>query len=1047
MLTIKVQTVKAAAEKYFDDHLAKGEFVSEGEAQNEATGNAENLVKYYTDQPVTWNGKTAEMLGLKVGGIVTKEQFSLLLENKNPITGKSLTARTKEGRRLYFDATVSAPKSVSVMAITMGDLRLMKAHEEATKEALKDLEHFAQTRVRKDGQNALRKTHNFLTASVTHSTSRANDPQLHTHNLIFNVTWDENEKKFKALEAYEIYNNVEYFTEQYRNILAHKVMALGYQIERAKYGWELKGVSKEVCDLFSKRSAAIKEAELTLEAARGRPITNRERAILTEQTRKKKSKNLTLEMAVEHQKSELTKEQLQDLEYLLGRSKELGKSIKKDNENLTKLLGPIKEGTITQDEINAVDFAVQHIFERQSTVSKNELISLAIKSSYGNVNLKAIEKVLEKKEGLLWNKEKGTIGTVDGLAKEFFVCGFVNDQKNKVQGFGELSESRLEGLREDQKKAFIEIYQSKDKIMLLEGGAGSGKSHLLKAITEAIKEKNIVVTATAPTSGATQNLTKDIGVKAETIQKILHKPGLYENVLKNGYLVVDEAGLLSLKQIEALFILSEKYNTQILLVGDTKQHHGVEAGDALRAIKTYTDICVARLTEIERQKLPEYREAVREIQNLNVQKGWDLFEKMGVIHSKDDYLSSLGTYINYEDLEKKLDSEKLYKTYLEKLDDGKSVIVVTPTRTEVQNLTTGLRKALKDRLGSEFIEKEVFASVRFTEAEKLNLSHYIARGNESHYVNFMSSANGFEKGSTWKVIEVQNDKATLENTKGGELKEFNPKEFMSNQFDIAERKTLEIKVGETLLLQKNDKVTIENNNRHEKSETITESFKFTNGELVRVKEIKDSVLILEDGRKINESVKNLDYGYVSTSYSAQGKTCDHVIVAMTNAGGRALSQEQFYVSTSRGREGIDIFVEDKEYIKTRIEAMGNRVLNIEMLPEKQKERIKNIRETSLDALKEASRNLAEKTAKEIHGEKSIIETVVEKTKSIAVSWREKLHEERNRQIEHHKDSIQVRIKNSRATIERRQFPLEKEFMPMAEKLKSKGKNMGMDKDI
>ena len=411
------------------------------------------------------------------------------------------------------------------MAITMGDLRLMKAHEEATKEAMKDLEHFAQTRVRKDGQNALRKTNNFLTASVTHSTSRANDPQLHTHNLIFNVTWDENEKKFKALEAYEIYNNVEYFTEQYRNILAHKVMALGYQIERAKYGWELKGVSKEVCDLFSKRSAAIKEAEQSLEAARGRPITNRERAILTEQTRKKKSKNLTLEMAVEHQKSELTKEQLMALENTLNFAKIRIKDKEQVLGQFKKIFGDqeAKERQPNLAEKEAVAFAIAHIFERQSVVKKNEIVALALKTNYGKLESKYVQKALENTPGLIFDNERETIGTVDGLAKEFFVCGFVNEQKNKVQGFGELSESRLEGLREDQKKAFIEIYQSKDKIMLLEGGAGSGKSHLLKAITEAIKEKNMIVTATAPTSGATQNLTKDIGVKAETIQKILHK--------------------------------------------------------------------------------------------------------------------------------------------------------------------------------------------------------------------------------------------------------------------------------------------------------------------------------------------------------------------------------------------------------------------------------------------------------------------------------------------------------------------------------------------
>jgi conjugative relaxase-like TrwC/TraI family protein len=1050
VLTIKVQTVKLAAEKYFEDHLAKGEYVTEGEGENHATAQTDTLTKYYTDQPVTWSGKTAALLGLKEGEIVTREQFSLLLENKNPSTGEDLTARTNvKGRRLYFDATVSAPKSVSVMAITMGDTKLIKAHEEASNEALKSLEAYTQTRVRKGGLNTVRKTHNFLAASVTHTTSRANDPQLHTHNLIFNVTWDETEQKFKALEAYEIYNNVEYFTEQYRNILATKVIEMGYQIERAKHGWEIKGVSKEICDLFSKRSAAIKEAEKALEASRGRPITNQERAILTEQTRKKKSKNLTHEMAVEQQKSELTKEQLASLNFTLSIAKTDLERRQNLREKLNKRFGPANteksERDISIDEKEAVAFAIAHLFERQSVVKKNEILALALKTNYGKVTPQNLEKALAQAPNLIWDHDKGTVGTIDGLAKELFVCSFIEQNKGKLYGFGTIDETKLNGLRDDQKQAFKEIYQSPDKVMILEGGAGTGKSHLLKALTEALKEKNIVVTATAPTTGATQNLNKDIGVKAETIQKILHKPSFYEKSLQNGYLIVDEAGLLSLKQMEALFLVADKYHTQILLVGDTKQHHGVEAGDALRAIKLYTDIQVARLTEIERQKLPEYKEAVRDLMDRNVQKAWAKFEKMGAIHSKDDYLSRRGTYINYEDLEKKLDTEKLFKTYLEKTEAGKSVIVVTPTRTEVQNLTAGIRNALKEKLGQISIEKEVFASVRFTEAEKMTLSQYVARGSEAHFVTFMDTANGFAKGSNWKVKEIHQEKALLESLSDAKLQEFHPKEFLANQFDVVERKTIEIKAGETLHLQKNERVELATNPDPELQDSGQYKRKalatFTNGELVKVKKINEGQIYLEDGRKLTESIKHLDYGYVSTSYSAQGKTCDHVIVAMTNAGGRALTQEQFYVSTSRGREGIDIFVEDKEFIKTRIEAMGDRVLNLEMMSEKQKHRIKEMRGESIASLKEKSFELASQYAiKENAGDTEKLGQLLE-----TQNWKARLREKMQQTLEPLQERIHVILGKDRKLVAKERYPMEKEPQTIREKLWSKNKGLELEK--
>lgn len=1061
MFTIKVQTVKAAAEKYFEDHLSKGEFVTEGEDKSAPLGTdlqSENLVKYYTDQPVAWHGKTAEMLGLKVGSTVAKVQFSQLLDNINPTTGKRLTLRTNKKRRLYFDVTSSAPKSVSVMALTMGDTRLIKAHEDATREALKEMEKYTGTRIRTGAQNIHRTTNNFLAASVTHTTSRANDPQLHTHNLIFNVTWDETEKKFKALEAVDIYNNLELFTENYRGILAKKVIELGYQIERAKYGWELKGVSREICEKFSKRSASMKKSIQDLEQSRGRTASKKEIAIIAEQTRQTKSKNLTIEKAIENQKSELTKEQLKGLEFVL----KFSKVVEKDKNKIWEDLGKKKSDYESKPrepnnaEKEAVSFAIAHIFERQSIVKKSDLIALALKSNYGKLSQQHLEKVLELTPNLVRNRANGTVGTLDGLAKEYFITSFVQNKKNFAESITPISNTEsLKTLRPDQKEALEKILKNRDQIMILEGGAGSGKSHILKTMTDHLKAQGLTVTATAPTTGATQNLTKDIGVEATTIQRILHKPGQYENALKNGHLIVDEAGLLSLNQMEALFMVADRYNTKVLLVGDIRQHHGVEAGDALRALRNYTNIEVAKLTEIERQKPIDYREAVREIQNENVKKGWELFEKMGVIHSKDDYLKTLSkTDINIDQLSQKLDYDKLYKTYLEKRADNKSVVVVTPTRSEVDSLTIGIRQMLgKSDLKDNKIEKEVYASAQFTSAEKMSVSQYIVR-DDTHMIRFIEGTHDFEKNSTWSVKESHDDLLKIQNLKTDELKDFNPKEFIAKDFDVVEKKTIEIKEGETLLIQKNERIEIDKiqdeNHKGHSIEVQTKERKafdrFTNGELVKVKEIKDQEIHLEDGRKITDKLKHLDYGYVSTSYSAQGKTCDHVIVAMTNAGGRALSREQFYVSTSRGREGIDIFVEDKEFIKSRIETIGSRSLNLDFMEKEQREKIQKIQGDSIESLKEKSRNIAEKMAKELDGEKPLKTVIVEKTKEFATHWKEKLQNYREQKLEPIKDQISTLIEKSKLRISKELYPLEKEPVLSMEKGLDKSKSMGMDFD-
>ena len=125
---------------------------------------------------------------------VTREQFHALCENQNPNDGERLTQRSqKEGqRRVFYDFTCSAPKSVSVLAVTLDDQRLIEAHEEAARLAFRELETFAATRMRKQGvENRDRVTGNLVAAAFVHDSSRALDPQLHTHFTVFNATFDE----------------------------------------------------------------------------------------------------------------------------------------------------------------------------------------------------------------------------------------------------------------------------------------------------------------------------------------------------------------------------------------------------------------------------------------------------------------------------------------------------------------------------------------------------------------------------------------------------------------------------------------------------------------------------------------------------------------------------------------------------------------------------------------------------------------------------------------------------------------------------------------
>jgi conjugative relaxase-like TrwC/TraI family protein len=153
-----------------------------------------------------WHGRGAELLGLS--GTVSSEDFESLRQGLDPKTGEFLRQRQGSDRisadgaeqskaRSLYDMTFSAPKSVSVMAIVGGDERLIAAHETAVRETLQEAEKYSATRVRLAGLNENRTTGNWVVAAYTHDTSRELDPQLHTHAVAANLTYDGTEARWK----------------------------------------------------------------------------------------------------------------------------------------------------------------------------------------------------------------------------------------------------------------------------------------------------------------------------------------------------------------------------------------------------------------------------------------------------------------------------------------------------------------------------------------------------------------------------------------------------------------------------------------------------------------------------------------------------------------------------------------------------------------------------------------------------------------------------------------------------------------------------------
>jgi conjugative relaxase-like TrwC/TraI family protein len=211
-----------------------------------------------------WGGKAAVKLGLDEN--IFKKDFADLCDNINPDTGEKLTSRNDVDRRVGYDLTFNASKSVSLaysFAREADKKEILQAFQTSVHETMSEVETGMQVRVRDKGKNENRETGNIVYGEFTHFTTRpidgVPDPHLHSHCFVFNATWDEHDNKFKAGEFGQIKQDAPYYEAVFHSRLAEKLEAIGYKTERTENGFELKGIDKATLDKFSRRTKEIED--------------------------------------------------------------------------------------------------------------------------------------------------------------------------------------------------------------------------------------------------------------------------------------------------------------------------------------------------------------------------------------------------------------------------------------------------------------------------------------------------------------------------------------------------------------------------------------------------------------------------------------------------------------------------------------------------------------------------------------------------------------------------------------------------------------------
>jgi conjugative relaxase-like TrwC/TraI family protein len=856
----------------------------------EEFGNARE--NYYTQADHIcgeWHGRLAGQWGLH--GDVSEEHFQRLTEGQHPITGKQLVrhkaareyvdenghkTRTME-HRAGWDATFSAPKSVSLTALVGGDERLREAHEQSVAIALDELERYVQARI--GGNLPAETTGKWVAAKFEHDSARPVDgyaaPQLHTHVVFFNLTETVDGDTY-ALQPRELYKTQQYATAVYRSELAIRIKALGYEFERGKSGQpEIKGYSEEYLAASSPRRQQIEE-HLAKENQRGADAAQ----IAAHKTRQAK---------LDHSQDEV-QQRHREMARSFGNQPDQVLEAAKEHAQHTE---PESIGISTR---TAVTFSKERNLEREAVVEERELLRDALRRSMGEATLSEIRGEFEKRvsAGEFIGVETRT-GAPD---REFTTQEMIDYERETIQVMrngqnrhGQMAseDTRREigakhpHLSESQQKAVGQILSSHDQVTALEGVAGGGKTTSLMAIREAAEREGYKVEGFAPTSRAAQKLAES-GIEVRTLQRHLAHSNQPCDGQKRLY-VLDESSLASTRQMNQ-FLHGLKENDRVLLVGDVRQHQAVEAGAPYQQLQE-AGLQVAHLDEIVRQKDPGLKEAVEQLSRGHVREAMEKLDNQGRVHEIVDRAERF---------------QEIAKEYAKRPD---GTLVVSPdnrSRTEINQVIRNEMQARGQVDHSEKRLRVLVARQEVTGADRQWAEQYQV-GDVVRYTKG-SKTHGINAGDYARVERIDGKKNLVSvKMQNGRQVSYDPRRLQGV--------TLHREADRVFSRGDRIQFTAPNREQHIANREL--------GTVERIDAKGNLQLRLDSGRSVSFNIKgnpHLDYGYAMTSHSSQGQTVDRVLVHVDTeqAGEKLVNRRLAYVAISRGRYDAHIYSNDKAHL-------------------------------------------------------------------------------------------------------------------------------------
>ena len=914
-------------------------------------GNAGAASDYYTEDDSgcmevlsEWFGNGAEALGLNGG--VDSGTLKSVLEGQ---VGDQQLGRKMDGKhKAGWDLTFSAPKSVSIMALAAGDQRLVDAHLAAVKDTLATVEaRQVITRQSVEGITQPVKTGNLTAALCTHTTSRDLDPQLHTHAVVANATQGE-DGKWRSIESKPMFETIKHTGQIYRNHLATRVAALGYELEaNHKTGlFEIKGVPKETIDFFSSRRHNAIEPAIQNAAEQGRELKTA-KAVLYKavfETRDNKQAVLDKEALVQSWQDSLGFRPEPLIAEAQARAETLEVSAEQASQTADKIPASV---------LNDVRVCYRVLADKEAVFTREALSDMTLKWGLGNITDRqvhqAIDQLVAREELvpslLTVNQQKEpALTTPEALKRESQLLKQLNrgqdrmtpiHSPNAVQASIERSGKTL---NEGQQQAVALIGTSRDQIIGVQGLAGTGKTYMLEAAKTLVEDGGYSLRGLAPTHSAVRTLQNETGMASETLASFLNDvdQGKAEIGQKEVW-IVDEASLISTKNMTQLFSAAQQHDSRICLVGDHRQIGSVEWGKPFEQL-VRKGMAHAEMNDIRRQKDERLLKAVEAAVAFNPKKTLDLIASKGDVRA----------IASNEQRQTQLVQDYLALSPKER----ENTLVIVPdneSRTHVMNqIRQELIKegSVSDRgwaveiLERSGLGKEETRDARFYQPGQVveferpykNIGPGILKGNRFHVVAVDRQAGEVTLARYHGKLNEQPETSTAF--------AFHPSMIRNKQnvisvYDRAERT---FSANDTIVWNKTRKD--QGFRTGSKGQVLS-----VNGTELRV-QFEDGVRTLE-----TLTMKNFDYGYAQTVHTAQGQTVDRVLALTESWRKNLVNQKSFYVALSRARHSARLYTNDQEKLTEAIlDRSGEKTSAIESVKE---EEARKHRHNIKDELQEA----------------------------------------------------------------------------------------------